>query len=112
MPQIFKQRWFIKDFERQTLNPEIERRMDATGMIVRDEIKRTITDKGLIKTGLYRDTITFEKFMARLAVRIGSPITDPPYPLFLELGTSRGIPAHAPMRIGLANSASRLRAIW
>ncbi len=108
---MFKQRWHEKEFEKH-VNKEVVKRLEISGFIVEGEIKRVITDKGLILSGLYRDTITHEVKPAKLTVLIGSPITNPPYPLFLELGTSRGIPAHAPMRTGLANSKSRVQAVW
>jgi hypothetical protein len=72
----------------------------------------------LIDTGLYRSSITHILIPERLTVRIGSPIGDltnprenPPYPLYLELGTWTMI-AFAPMRTGLANSRSRLKSLW
>jgi len=108
---MFKMRWHGDEFEKHVDN-EVVKRLEISGFIVGGEIKRVITDKGLILSGLYRDTITHEVIPAELKVKIGSPITNPPYPLFLEVGTSRGIPAHAPMRTGLANSKSRLQAVW
>lgn len=107
----FNIKWHDKEFE-EHLNKEIVKRLAVSGFIVSGEIKRVITDKGLILSGMYRDTITDEVLAAELRVKIGSPLTDPPYPLFLEFGTSRGIPAHAPMRTGLSNSKSRVQAVW
>lgn len=108
---MFQQRWFEDKVEKH-VNGEIVKRLNISGFIVGGEIKRVITDKGLIKSGMYRASIVHEVHADRLAVRIGSPLTNPPYPLFLEVGTSKGIPAHAPMRTGLSNSASRLKAVW
>lgn len=108
---IFNIKWFDKEVE-AALDKEIVKRLNVSGFIVAGEIKRVITDKGLILSGLYRDTITHELNPEELKVKIGSPITDPPYPIFLELGTARGIPAHAPMRAGLSNSKSRVKAVW
>lgn len=108
---VFNIKFNDKEFEKN-LNREIVKRLDVSGFIVEGEIKRVITDKGLILSGLYRDTITHETDVEKLRVKIGSPLTDPPYPLFLEVGTSRGIPAHAPMRTGLSNSKSRVQAVW
>jgi hypothetical protein len=95
------------------------KKLDKSGFLVAGEIVKVITQKGLVDTGLYRASITHEVIPEDLAVRIGSPIGDlanpkqnPPYPLYLEVGTSRGIPAHRPMGTGLANSKSRLQAIW
>lgn len=116
---MFKQRWHDKKFERETLNPEVVKRLKASGLLVRGNIQEVITQKGLIDEGTYRATITDEVNEAELKVKIGSPLGDinnprenPPYPLYLEFGTSRGIPAHAPMRTGLANSKSGLQVIW
>lgn len=116
---MFKMRWQDKEFEKKTLNPEIVKRLDASGLLVRGEIQSVITEKGLIDTGAYRVTMTHETDAKALKVKIGSPLGDinnprenPPYPLYLEFGTSRGIPPHAPMRTGLANSKSKLQVIW
>lgn len=115
---IFNISWHDEQVEKH-VESEIMKRMDKSGFIVEGEIKEVITEKGLIDTGLYRASITRELIPERLTVRIGSPIgdlsnptEDPPYPLYLELGTSRGIPAHRPMRTGLANSKSRVQAVW
>ena len=116
---MFKQRWYDKEFEKKTLNPEVVKRLEASGLVVRGAIQDVITEKGLIDTGTYRATITHETDAEALKVKIGSPLGDlknpkenPPYPLYLEFGTSRGIPAHAPMRTGLANSKAKLQVIW
>lgn len=116
---MFKMKWRDVEFEKQTLNPAIEKRLDASGLLVKGEIQQVITEKGLIDEGTYRATITHEVNVKELKVKIGSPLGDinnprenPPYPLYLEFGTSRGIPAHAPMRIGLANSKTGLQFIW
>ena len=115
---VFTVKWFDKALNNH-VEEEIMKRMAKSGFIVEGEIKEVITQKGLIDTGLYRASITRELIPARLTVRIGSPIGSltnpkefPPYPLYLELGTSRGIPAHRPMATGLANSKSRVQAVW
>ena len=114
----FSIQYFDKEV-RDHVEDEIMKRMDKSGFIVAGEIKEVITQKGLIDTGLYRSSITHILIPERLTVRIGSPIgslsnpkENPPYPLYLELGTSRGIPPHRPMATGLANSKSRVQAVW
>ena len=116
--RVFRLDWFGKEVEKD-VEDEVLKRLDKSGFIVEGEIKEVITSKGLIDTGLYRASITHEMIPEKLTVRIGSPIgdlsnprEDPPYPLYLELGTSRGIPAHRPMQTGLANSKSRVQAVW
>jgi hypothetical protein len=115
---IFSLNWFGKEVQ-DHVEGEIMKRLDKSGFIVEGEIKEVITQKGLIDTGLYRSSITHILIPERLTVRIGSPIGDlanprenPPYPLYLELGTSRGIPPHRPMATGLSNSRSRVQAVW
>lgn len=112
------QRWREDEVEK-FVNGEVMKRLAKSAYIVEGEIKKVITEKGLIDTGLYRDTIMFEMIPERLTAKIGSPIGDiknprenPPYPLYLELGTSRGIPPHACMRTGLARSKGRVEAVW
>ena len=116
--RVFRIDWFGKEVEKD-VEEEVLKRLDKSGFIVEGEIKRVITDKGLIDTNLYRSTITHQMIQEKLTVRIGSPIgsltnprENPPYPLYLELGTSKGIPAHRPMQTGLANSKSRVQATW
>jgi hypothetical protein len=114
----FSFNWF-GDSVGKHVEDEIMKRMDKSGFIVEGEIKEVITEKGLIDTGLYKSSITHILIPERLTVRIGSPIgslsnpkEDPPYPLYLEVGTSKGIPPHRPMATGLANSKSRVQAVW
>lgn len=113
----FSIQWFVKDVQ-DHVEDEIMKRMDKSGFIVEGEIKEVITEKDLIDSGLYRSSITHILIPERLTVRIGSPIgnlanpsEDPPYPLYLELGTIH-IPPHRPMATGLANSKSRVQAVW
>lgn len=116
--EVFHVEYFIEEVEKH-VEDEILKRLDKSGFIVAGEIKEVITSKGLIDTGLYRASINHEMIPKKLTVRIGSPIgdlsnpkEDPPYPLYLELGTSQGIPAHRPMQTGLANAKSRVQATW
>lgn len=115
--RVFRLDWFGKEVEKD-VEEEVLKRLDKSGFIVEGEIKEVITSKGLIDTGFYRASITHEMIPEKLTVRIGSPIgdlsnprEDPPYPLYLELGTWKMI-AFAPMRTGLANSKSRIQAVW
>jgi hypothetical protein len=100
------------------LDKEILKRLDVSGFIVTGEIKQVITEKGLVKSGLYRGSINHQTDTDGLSVHIGSPIGDlanpkenPPYPLYLEVGTSK-IPAHAPMQTGLMRSEGKLKKVW
>jgi len=56
------------------------------------------------KTGTYRGSIYTETLQTRgqdVAVAVGTDITDPPYPFFLEYGTSRMPLPHPSMRPAL-----------
>jgi len=115
---MFKQRWYDKKFKKDTLDPEIVKRLEASGLLVEGEIKQAITNIGLIDEGTYRATITHETDAQALKVKIGSPLGDinnprenPPYPLYLEFGTVN-MPPFFPMRRGLIDSKSRLQVIW
>ena len=115
---MFKMRWRDKAYERETLNPAITKRLDASGLAVKGAIQEVITQLHLIDEGTYRATITHEIDAKALKVKIGSPLGDinnpdsnPPYPLYLEFGTVN-MPPFAPMRRGLANSKSLLQTIW
>jgi hypothetical protein len=107
-----------KEFE-AALDKETIKRLDVSGFIVSGEIKQVITEKGLVLSGLYRSSINHQTESDELSVHIGSPIGDlanpkenPPYPIYLEFGTSKGIPAHAPMRTGLMRSRDKLKKVW
>lgn len=112
----------IESFEKEVenaLDKEIVKRLDISGFIVEGEIKQVITEKGLVLSGLYRSSINHETDPDELSLRVGSPIGDlanpkenAPYPLYLEVGTSKGIPAHAPMRTGLMRSKDKLKKVW
>jgi len=109
---------FYEDEVKREVNNEVLDRLEKSGFVVEGEIVKTITQMGLVDTGLYRSSITHEVIPEDLAVRIGSPIGDltnpkenPPYPLYLEVGTVK-MKAYRPMGTGLDNSRSRLQVIW
>ena len=108
-------KWYGKQIAKH-VDEEALKRLTKSAIIVQGEIKEVITEKGLIKTNLYRGSITYEIQDDKLTARVGSPIGDlanpkknPPYPLYLELGTSQGIPPHRPMQTGLNNSRGRIK---
>lgn len=114
---MFKQRWFDKELEAY-VNDECLKRLDKSGFIVEAEIVKTITQMGLVDDGTYRASITHEVIPEDLSVRVGSPIGDlnnpkdnPPYPLYLEVGTVK-MKAYHPMGTGLQNSRGKLQAVW
>ena len=118
--KFFEQKWHDKRFERQTVNPEINRRLEMCAIIWVDEAKEVITDKELVDTGMYRATTTYELYPEDLRAKGGSPITNPPYlpyPLYLEFGTydkgnPKGIPAHKPYQTALKRSEPKIQAVW
>ena len=129
---MFKERWYVKEVE-QHVNKEVVKRLYKTAFIVEGAIKEEITRLHLIDKSMFKNSITHEMFEDELMVRVGSPINNPPYPLYLELGTlsrydpnwenratsrgklndgRKGIPPYAPMRTGLVNSKKRTDVIW
>lgn len=110
-------RWYDKELEKE-IDDECLKRLDKSGFVVEAEIVKAITEMGLVDTGLYRSSITHEVVPEDLACRVGSPIGDlsnpkenPPYPLYLEVGTVK-MKAYHPMGTGLANSKKQLKNIW
>ncbi len=70
----------------------------AAGGIIENQWKENIQNEPLIRTGTYRRSIHRQVFQnvgepGNVVVLIGTDIDDPPYPAFLEWGTSR-MPAH------------------
>lgn len=55
--------------------------------------KANIRAAGLIDTGAYINSVRAQQDRDGSWV-VGTPLIYPPYPIFLEYGTSRGIPAH------------------
>lgn len=52
---------------------------------------------GLVDTGAYLLSVFAEEASGPTHWEVGTNLTDPPYPWFLEYGTARGIPAHGVM---------------
>lgn len=76
---------------------------DATAKValsVEADWKANIQAAGLIDTGTYLNSVQARQLgPAEWVVQTG--LIDPPYPIFLEYGTSRGIPAY-----GVATAAA------
>lgn len=73
--------------------------LNAAGLVVASEWRRAIYDYPLVDTGTYGRSIGVEVTVRdgehALAI-IGTDIVDPPYPFFLEYGTSKmGAKVHA-----------------
>lgn len=69
----------------------------AAAKPITNQWKQNIGDWPLIETGTYRRSIHEEVFQdvsepGQVVVLIGTDIADPPYPAFLEFGTSRMAP--------------------
>ena len=58
------------------------------GRVIQNAAKENITKNKTIDTGTMRRSIDVRSLRGELAVLIGSPITDPPYPTFIEFGTA------------------------
>ena len=77
------------DFIRVQQMGKVEAALHAGGLVISNAAKQIITDKDLILSGDMKRSVHPEVEPDGKAVRIGSDITDPPYPSFLELGTSK-----------------------
>lgn len=61
-------------------------RLKASGTILENAIKDSIRDQGLILTSRMINDIQYQPEEPKDEVRVGSTITDPPYPFFLNEG--------------------------
>ena len=71
---------------------KVEAALHAGGLVISNAAKQIITDKGLIDTGTMKRSVHPEVETDGKGVRIGTNITDPNYPSFLEFGTSKMSP--------------------
>lgn len=79
----------------------------AGGYVIANAAKEIITRKKLIKTGQMKRSIHPE-VESSTVVKIGTDITDPPYPFFLEYGTSR-MPPYSFLRPALDENKDKAR---
>lgn len=97
------------------IDDAIDTRLEASGVILVNNIKDSIRDKGLIDTGRLINDIQYVK--GDDEVRAGSSISKPNYPLFLELGfrhhlSGEIVGPYRFMTTGVSNSEGPLRALW
>jgi len=62
--------------------------LKAGGLVIQNQWKRNIVDMGAVLTGTYLRSVSMEQTGPN-EVTIGSDIIDPPYPEYVEFGTSR-----------------------
>ena len=80
------------DFIRVQQMGKAEAALHAGGLVISNAAKEIITEKNLVISGDMKKSIHPEVEADGKAVRIGSDIIDPPYPSFLEFGTSKMSP--------------------
>jgi HK97 gp10 family phage protein len=70
--------------------------LQAGALVLQNNWKRNIVSMGAVDTGTYLRSVHTEVTSRRPAeVTIGTDITDPPYPEYVEFGTSRMAPRPA-----------------
>lgn len=99
------------------LDGTIRVRKVASGVTLQNNIKANIADQGLVDTSRMLNDIQHHVSEAGDEVRVGSTISDPPYPLFLNNGFRHHISGeivgpHRFMEKGTANAEGDLRRIW
>ena len=77
-----------KDEVLEELNRKIGIVLEEWGLVA----ERYAKDKAPVATGRMRNSITHQVVESEQAVYIGTDIKDPPYPRYVELGTSRQKP--------------------
>lgn len=97
------------------LDGAIHARKVASGIVIQNNIKASIAEKGLVDTSRMLNDIQHHEDGDE--VRVGSTINDPPYPLFLNNGFRHHISGElvGPFRFmesGVAASEGELRRIW
>lgn len=66
-----------------------ERILTAIGMKAVSIWQRIITQKKVVDTGRYLNSASYKIVPSENRVDVGSPINNPPYPIYLEVGTSK-----------------------
>lgn len=81
----------LKKIEK-TAKTEIERALVTGGLMVERDYKLNVNRAGLIDTGRWINSITHKEDnfgTNNPSVQVGATVTDPPYPVYHEFGTSR-----------------------
>lgn len=76
----------------KTATNEIEQALINSALMVERDYKLNVNQAGLIDTGRWINSITHQADdfgTDNPSVQIGATVTDPPYPVFHEFGTSR-----------------------
>ncbi len=99
------------------LDGAIHARKVASGIVIQNNIKASIAEKGLVDTSRMLNDIQYHVSEAGDKVRVGSTIDNPPYPFFLEVGfhhhqSGELIGPYRFMRDGAVRSEGDLRRIW
>ena len=97
------------------LDDAIDQRLEASGIVLSNAYKDQIRGEGLIDTGRFINSVTYDK--DEREVRAGTPIGDPPYPFFLEVGfrhhqSGEIVGPYRPLTKATTASEETLRAIW
>lgn len=93
------------------IDRQLRARNEAAGIVLKNNIKRSIRDKGLIESGRYLGSITHDS--DETGAVAGTNVTRDgfSYPLIQEIGGRYIRPYHA-MRDGAVNSMSELRRVY
>ncbi len=113
------------------LDAVIPVRLKESGKVIRDNIKASIAEQGLIDTTRMIEDIQYQPEEPVDEVRVGSTIDDPPYPFFLNNGFVHAAHKRSPeedaeadgpqeptvgpyrfMEKGTSNAEGDLRRIW
>ncbi len=70
----------------ERIDDEVTTRLKASGLILQNNIRDSIRDKGLIDSSRMINDIQYQPEEPENEVRVGSTIDDPPYPRFLNNG--------------------------
>ena len=97
------------------LDETIGTRLEASGIVLSNAYKDQIRSEGLIDTGRFINSVTYDK--DEREVRAGTPIGDPPYPFFLEVGfrhyqSGEIVGPFRPLTKATTASEETLRTIW
>lgn len=97
------------------IDETIDERLDESGVILDNAYRGEIDAAGLIDTGDFIGSVTHVK--EGNEVRSGTPIDNPPYPVFLEFGFRHHISGeivgpYRPLTKAASASEGPLRALW